>query len=132
MTTNDRQTRCALEHLTLLLQKSGHALAAYLVQPQGEAGEVELLLLVPDEALEKLGEAIAAVVGAHLAVIPDTEPNVFRLLSAAGLPGPRLRAFPAARCNDFLAQAASQRGRVLFDHPGIFTRGRLSGFLNRF
>jgi hypothetical protein len=29
-------------------------------------------------------------------------------------------------------QAASQRGRVLFDHPGIFTRGRLSGFLNRF
>jgi hypothetical protein len=74
MTTNDRQTRRALEHLTLLLQKSGHVLAAYLVQPQGEAGEVELLLLVPDEALEKLGEAIAAVVGAHLAVIPDTEP----------------------------------------------------------
>lgn len=123
MTTNDRQTRRTLEHLTLLLQKSGHALAAYLVQPQAGEDEVDLLLLVPDEEMEKLGETIAAVAGAHLAVIPDVGPDTFRLLSAAGLPGPRLRAFPASRRNDFLAQAASRPGRVLFDHPGIFTRG---------
>lgn len=132
MAMNDRQTRHQLEHLVLLLQKSGHALAAYLVQPQAGEDEVELLLLVPDEDLAKLGDTIAEVAGAYLTVIPGTEPHTFRLLSIARLPGPRLRAFPTSQCSDFLAQAASWPGRVLFDHPGIFTRGRLSGFLNRF
>ncbi len=122
---NDRQSRRQLEHLVLLLQKSGHALAAYLVQPQAEEGEVELLLLVPDEDLATLGDRIAEVTGAYLAVIPDAEPHTFRLLSTAGLPGPRLRAFPASRRSDFLAQAASRPGRVLFDHPGVFARSRL-------
>jgi len=122
---NAGQTRRQLEHLTLVLQKSGRALAAYLAQPQAGEDEVDLLLLVPDEHLEKLGETIAAVVGAHLAVIPDAGPDTLRLLSLAGLPGLRLRAFPASQRNDFLAQAASWPGRVLFDHPGVFTRGRL-------
>lgn len=132
MTVNDRQTRRQLEHLVLLLQKSGHALAAYLVQPQAGEDEVELLLLVPDEDLATLGDRIAEVTGAYLAVIPDTEPHTFRLPGPAGLPGPRLRAFPASRRSDFLARAVSRPGQVLFDHPGIFTRDRPSGFLNRF
>lgn len=125
MTVNAGQTRRQLEHLTLVLQKSGRALAAYLAQPQAGEDEVDLLLLVPDENLEKLGETIAAIVGAHLAVISDAGPDTLRLLSPAGLPGLRLRAFPASQRSDFLAQAAARPGRVLFDHPGVFARSRL-------
>lgn len=125
MTVNDRQTQRQLEHLVLVLQKSGQALAAYLVQPPAEAGEVELLLLVPDEDLARLGHIMAEITGGHIPLVPDTTPHTFRLLSSAGLPGPCLRAFPASRRNDFLAQAASRPGRVLFDHPGVFARSRL-------
>lgn len=119
---DNQRTQRQLEHLTLLLQKSGHALAGYLADPA--AGEVapELLLLVPDDDLTNLGRIMAEVAGAHLQLTQGTAPDTFYLLTASGQPGPRLRAFPASATTDYAKTATSRRGRVLFDHPGVFTR----------
>jgi hypothetical protein len=119
---DDQRARRQLDYLTLALQKSGHALAAYLVE--ATPSERVLLLLVPDEDLQDFDHHIAAAVGTHVQVTRESQPNMYRLLTESAEHDPRLHTFPASATDDYTNIAKSQRGHVLFDHPGVFTRRR--------
>jgi len=116
---DSKRVQRQLEHLTLILQKSGRALAAYLAEPASVNGKPELLLLIADEHLAGLPDHLAQAVKPHIELDPGPEPGTYRL------PGAWLRLFPASALAQFTANAMARRGRVLFDHPGAFTRRHL-------
>jgi hypothetical protein len=117
---HDTRARRQLEYLTIVLQKSGHALAAYLT----ETAPGELLLLVPDEDLSQLAAIVAQVGGPHLALTPGDEADIHYLTGASGERGTCIHVFPATASEVYTKNAALHRGRVLFDHPGVFARRR--------
>ncbi len=117
-------TRRRLEHVTLVMQKSGHALAAYLLQSAATESAGELWLLVPDEDTPQIADTMSGLLGSSVAFEPGPEPSTVALLGEGGVTSATIRIYPASQIADFAARARSLPGRILFDHPGAFTRRR--------